>query len=176
MDNFKENWGLLQFWYTDATADAIADALLDGLTNDSVVCVVSAPLAYAAFHRRASLPTEHLYLLEYDQRFELLAGDKFVAYDLNKPLELPSHLLGKADAVLVDPPYLEQECQANMAATVKALARPGCKVISSTGERMRAVVEREFGLRMTTYEVAHRGLKNEFRCYANFENKAWEFE
>jgi len=41
---------------------------------------------------------------------------------------------------------------------------------------METLVNRLYGplgVRTTTYEPVHEGLKNEFYCYANFECDAW---
>lgn len=53
------------------------------------------------------------------------------------------------------------------------------KVLLVTGERMESLVTKlykSFGLRTTTYDVVHKGLRNEFYCYANFEGEAWRWK
>jgi hypothetical protein len=53
------------------------------------------------------------------------------------------------------------------------------KVILVTGERMESLVTKlykSFGLRTTTFDVVHKGLRNEFNCYANFEGEAWKWK
>lgn len=55
---------------------------------------------------------------------------------------------------------------------------PPPRVLICTGERMEALVSRLYrplGVRTTTYEPVHAGLKNEFCCYANFECGAWRW-
>lgn len=47
-------------------------------------------------------------LLEYDDRFELLAD--FVKFDFNRPLDLRPDLHHVFDRVLCDPPYHSEEC------------------------------------------------------------------
>lgn len=116
MELFQEDWQLSQFWYTNATADLYADALLDGADENTVIALLSTPSVYAAILRKpaSSVPTEHIYLFEYDKRFELLAGkEHFCFYDFNKPLELPDSIRGKVDRIIIDPPFLNKPCQAN---------------------------------------------------------------
>lgn len=50
-------------------------------------------------------------LFEFDPRFEVF-GDDFVAYDFQQPLRgLPPQLKGAFDRVLIDPPFLSEDCQ-----------------------------------------------------------------
>lgn len=50
-----------------------------------------------------------VYLLEFDHRFELFEG--FVHYDFKYPLRLPTSFKGKFDRVILDPPFLSNDCQ-----------------------------------------------------------------
>ncbi|EJT41731.1 YGR001C-like protein [Saccharomyces kudriavzevii IFO 1802] len=111
---FKEDWQLSQFWYSDETAAILADVLLEGADENTVIAIVSAPSVYAAIQKKpiGEIPTKHIYLYEYDKRFELLAGnDHFFFYDYNEPLELSDKTKGKVDRLLIDPPFLNEDCQ-----------------------------------------------------------------
>ncbi|AAS53371.1 AFL001Wp [Eremothecium gossypii ATCC 10895] len=191
MELFKEDWQLSQFWYNEETANTLAKALLDGADEDTCIAVVSAPSVYAAILKLNDdeIPTKHIYLLEFDKRFELLAGtDKFLFYDYSKPLDFDSKLKGKVDRLLIDPPFLNEHCQTNSSITAKALLAPKTdtktkcgvlkhRLISCTGERMRAIIKKNYpDTEITTFLPEHmNGLSNEFRCYANFEWDGWSF-
>lgn len=61
----------------------------------------------------------------------------------------------------------------------KTKAKTTPRVLICTGERMNTLVNRLYrplGVRTTTYEPVHEGLKNEFLCYANFECEAWQWK
>ncbi|SCV02747.1 LAME_0H04852g1_1 [Lachancea meyersii CBS 8951] len=192
MDLFKEDWQLSQFWYDEETADLLADALLDGADSDTVIAILSAPSVYAAIKKRpaSSIPTAHIHLFEFDTRFEVLGGStNFHFYDYNKPLSIPPQLKGKVHRFLIDPPFLNEECQSKFSTTTKALQHPDFTlkskygnrqhaIVSSTGERMAGVVSNLYpDIKVTDFRPAHaKGLSNEFRCYANFEWKGWKFE
>lgn len=186
---FKEDWQLSQFWYSDSTADMLADALLDGANEDTVIAVVSAPSVFAAIQKKpaSEIPTKHIYLFEYDKRFELLAGkEHFAFYDYKDPLEFDSPIRGKVDRLLIDPPFLNEDCQTKSSITAKALLVPesersanqDSRLISCTGERMHEVIFRLYPTtKITSFIPEHaNGLSNEFKCYANFEWKGWSFE
>lgn len=49
-----------------------------------------------------------MYLFEYDARFGLVAGDKFVKYDLEEPDVFPQELRGKVHIAIADPPFLNE--------------------------------------------------------------------
>lgn len=191
IDDFQEDWQLSQFWYSDETANILADALLEGADKSTVICIVSAPSVYAMIKARdpSTLPTDKIYLFEFDRRFALLSGkDHFGFYDYNHPEEFREDLKGKVDRLLIDPPFLEPECQQKSSLTAKALLRGDkkaktefgdtqYKLISCTGERMKDNVRRNYpDTRITTFYPEHKnGLSNEFRCYASFECTKWKF-
>lgn len=190
MDVFTEDWQLSQFWCSDATADIFAKELFRDADSDTVICVASAPAVYAAMNRipKSEWPTDKVYLLEYDTRFKLLSGDdKFFFYDYNTPDEIPSVLKNKVHRLLIDPPFLEEECQLKSSQLAHNLlvkdktekTKNGglkYKLISSTGERMKDVIKRIYpDTSITDFFPEHTGLKNEFRCYATFECPSWKF-
>ncbi|KAI1808672.1 putative N6-adenine methyltransferase-domain-containing protein [Daldinia bambusicola] len=185
MDAFTEDWNESQFWYSDETATLLAEQLLDGVREDEVVAVVSAPSVFVALKNLlnaadTSTPKpKKVFLLEHDQRFSVFP--EFVLYDFQQPLKLPAELKGAVDRIICDPPFLSEDCQTKAALTVRWMSRP-CprpRLVVCTGERMEPLVAklyRSLGARTTTYEPVHaRGLSNEFYCYANFEGEAWKF-
>lgn len=168
IDDFKEDWQLSQFWYADDTARTLGKALLEGADEDTVIVVASAPSVYAAIKQfpKDEIPTKHIYLLEYDSRFKVLAGsDRFFLYDYNKPNDIPDLLRHKCHRLLIDPPFLEANCQTKSAQAAKNLLvkeneRLGrtesgdikFKLISSTGERMHDVVTNHYpGTKITNF-------------------------
>lgn len=192
IDAFKEDWQLSQFWYADETAKILAKALLEGADEDTIIVIASAPSVYAAINKLSpsEIPTKQIYLLEYDKRFEALAGKKhFFFYDYNKPDEIPDILRHKCHRLLIDPPFLEEECQTKSSEAAKnmlvadrtSLTKSGdlkYKLVSSTGERMHKVIQKNYpDTTMTSFLPEHKnGLSNEFRCYASFECSYWKFQ
>jgi hypothetical protein len=184
MSVFAEDWNQSQFWYSEATARSLAEALL--ASSPSHVAVVSAPSTFAALkyhlhHAEAGAHKPELTLLEYDDRFNV--WPEFVHYDYNNPMKLPPNLKGKFDAIIVDPPFLSDECQTKAALTVRWLARTwssDLRLLACTGERMGELVQRlygKIGVKETDFTVVHgSGLSNEFRCYANFEWDQWKLK
>ena len=186
MDAFAEDWNSSQFWYSDPTAHALATALLSGADSSTSIAIVSTPSVYVAIRNILSaqdpdIPQPTVKLFEIDKRFEILGSD-FVPYDYQQTFKLPPSLKGSFDRIIVDPPFLSEECQTKMAVTVRYLARDwskeGLKVVSVTGERMGGVLKRLYGrlgFRETDFEVVHANqLQNDFRCYANFESGEWK--
>lgn len=185
MDLFKEDWQLSQFWYNDKTADTLAKELLQGANKDTWIIIVSAPSVYGALNKlpKEEIPTEHIYLLEFDDRFKILSGaDRFAHYDFSRPLELPREYKNRFDRVLIDPPFLSQDCQTKAAVTARWLLKPETesdqtRTIVCTGERMGDLIKKVYpGTHVTDFFPEHaKGLSNEFRCYANYEGASWKF-
>ncbi|CDF87513.1 BN860_08086g1_1 [Zygosaccharomyces bailii CLIB 213] len=186
MELFKEDWQLSQFWYTEETANILADALLEGADPETVIAIVSAPSVYAAIQKRPKelIPTEHIFLFEYDTRFELLAGkEHYFFYDYVNPLGFSDKLKGKVNRILIDPPFLNYECQTHSSITAKALLSSHSnslsenRFISCTGERMADLLSKLYpDAKVTTFIPQHaNGLSNEFKCYSNFECDGWKF-
>lgn len=190
IETFQEDWQLSQFWYSDHTSEVLGKALLEGADEDTVIVIASAPSVYAAIKKfpAEELPTKHIYILEYDKRFELLGGSQFYFYDYHKPHDIPDALRNKCHRVLVDPPFLEDECQTNSAIAAKNLLVNDktekttrgdlkYKLVTSTGERMRDVIKKNYpDSFITDFYPEHKNeLGNEFRCYATFECSQWKF-
>ncbi|KAI0803433.1 putative N6-adenine methyltransferase-domain-containing protein [Xylaria sp. FL0064] len=191
---FTEDWNESQFWYSDETADLLANQLLEGTSEDSVIAVVSTPSVFVALRKITTAagytgPKPKIFLLEHDYRFSVFP--EFVFYDFAQPFKLPAHLKGAVDSMICDPPFLSDDCQTKMALTLRWLAHTETsttitthnnihpRVLICTGERMEKLVNRLYkplGVSTTTYEPVHSGLKNEFRCYANFECEAWQWQ
>lgn len=188
IDVFPEDWQLSQFWYADSTADKLARAMLEGADEDTVIVIASAPSIYAAIKRipKDEVPTKHIYLLEFDKRFELLSGaDHFFFYDYNTPDEIPPILKNKCHRLLIDPPFLGEVCQRRSSVAAHNLlvkdklikTKNGdlqYKLCSSTGERVWPIIKECYpDVRVTDFIPEHRGLQNEFRCYALFASSEW---
>jgi len=193
MTDFEEDWNQSQFWYDDATALSLAEELLEGATDQTVIGLVSAPSVYVKIQELKATgrisPNITVKLFEFDRRFEVF-GEDFIPYDFQSPLRgLPAELKNKFDNVLVDPPFLSEDCQTKTALSVKWMTRSwdttsesrGSKtrIMLCTGERVQALVERLYrqaGLKVTRFEVRHRkGLSNEFRCYSTFQSERIRF-
>lgn len=73
------------------------------------------------------------------------------------------------DIIIVDPPYLSEECVQNVAITVDKLKKPTSEIILCSGDLVSDWAKQYLGLNKCTYRPQHvRNLANEFRSYANF--------
>ncbi|PSN62849.1 hypothetical protein BS50DRAFT_130930 [Corynespora cassiicola Philippines] len=193
MEAFTEDWNASQFWYNDETATTLARQLLEDTTDETRIAVVSAPSAFLQLKNLLNSgeykARPHITLLEYDDRFGVFK--EFVKYDFQHAIKLPAELKGSFDRIIVDPPFLSEDCQTKAALTVRWLAKSwtpfdpsnrsgSFRLISCTGERMEELITQKLynkvGTKTTTFEPKHaKGLSNEFRCYANFECEAWKW-
>lgn len=170
---FKEDWGLSQFWYTDATAATLADALAAAVASPHAkalprVACVACPSLFRALRVRHST-TVDAHLFEHDDR--LAALGPYTRYDFNAPLEVPQELVGVFAAVAADPPYLAPKCFVQTAVTVRALrASPAAITLVMTGAVMRGAVWRELGAKPAAFRPEHANkLGNEFLASTDCE-------
>ncbi|KAF9972402.1 hypothetical protein BGZ73_004465 [Actinomortierella ambigua] len=174
MDLFTEDWQLSQFWYDDDTSVALAQEILDNTNKDSIIACISAPTAYVKLMSLKPHNKANTYLFEYDTRFGVY-GKQFIHYDYSEPTQfrLSDKLKGKVDFIVVDPPFLSEECCDKTLSTVRDLLNPnGGKVLMCTGLVMRSRVLDNVGAKMTIFHPKHKGgLSNEFRSYTNYESK-----
>lgn len=61
-------------------------------------------------------------LFEYDKRFSVYGSD-YVFYDYNEPMKINEELLNNFDLVVVDPPFLSEECLTKSLQTTKSLTK-----------------------------------------------------
>ena len=166
----SEDWQLSQFWYEEETATTLASEVASAAGAEGRVAFVSCPTALSAFLKRHSeSPVSHV-LLEYDERFRAAHPAQFVPYDYKEPLALPESLRGAFAVVILDPPFLSEECQVKMALTARWLGTPDAKILVCTGAVMEDAVQRLFHAKPTQFRPKHaNNLANDFRCYANYQ-------
>ncbi|XP_061721321.1 EEF1A lysine methyltransferase 1 isoform X1 [Cydia pomonella] len=162
---FDENWQLSQFWYDEATVQALVKVVDKTILDGGSVALLSCPTLFVPVKRQLG-DRATVTLLEYDRRFEVHAPD-FIFYDYNLPDKLPPDI-ERYDLVVADPPFLSEECIEKTSQTIKLLAKD--KIVVCTGAVMKENVEKLLDLRMCEFQPRHRNnLANEFACYANFD-------
>ena len=173
-----EDWQQSQFWYAEDTAQFLAgEVRWCAAQAPGAIAFISSPSAYKAFRSSsaaaaAAAAAPGAFLLEYDARFAVF-GDAFVQYDYNQPLALPAHLLGRCSVIMLDPPFLNEDCLAGFAETVRALSVPGgARVLLATGAVQLAAAAKLLGLRPTRRPILHaKRLSNPFALFANYEHE-----
>ncbi|XP_041351481.1 EEF1A lysine methyltransferase 1-like isoform X2 [Gigantopelta aegis] len=161
----QENWQLSQFWYDDKTATRLAEeAIVIAGQNGRIACI-SSPTVYSKI-RQIKPSTCTAKCLEFDARFKCF-GEDFLLYDYNQPLELPQDWKQSFDVILVDPPFLAEECLTKTAQSVKFLAKD--KIILCTGSIMEELAGRLLGTHACQFRPMHKGLQNDFKCYINYD-------
>ncbi|GAB7337465.1 hypothetical protein MBLNU457_g2800t1 [Dothideomycetes sp. NU457] len=184
---FTEDWNLSQFWFDDDTARTLAEQLLEGAGPDTNIAVVSAPSVFVAIKHLLADDDRYPYkpcvrLLEFDQRFAVFKAD-FIPYDFTKPEKLAPSLGASFDRVIVDPPFHSRDCMEQMGKTTLWLSKSDdddfCLMVC-TGQALESSVKSlftEHGVETTTFLPQHsNGLQNKYRCFANFECDAWDFQ
>ena len=169
--DWKEDWQLSQFWYSEETAVSLARALMDSLgeVEGARVACVSAPTLYRAAIKVDTRNKVNWDLFEFDKRFAVY-GKHFHFYDYKAPLAVDRDLREKYDLVFLDPPFLSEECLTKTLVTVRFLSKEGGKVVLCTGAVMAELANRLADLTVCKYQPVHQNsLSNPFQCFANFD-------
>ncbi|XP_057709310.1 EEF1A lysine methyltransferase 1 [Corythoichthys intestinalis] len=165
----EEDWRMSQFWYTDDTATRLAEELEEQAGEGGRIACVSAPSVYQKLKQLSGAVSATVF--EYDRRFAVY-GDEFVFYDYNEPLGPAERGVEPCsfDVVMVDPPYLSEECLSKVARTVKYLSKG--KVLLCTGAVMENVAKQLLNVDMCRFLPQHRrNLSNDFRCFVNYPSR-----
>ena len=165
---WKEDWQLSQFWYSEETATQLAKAVVDVVGEEGSVACVSAPTLYRAL-KKLDLPKLKLKVLEYDNRFAVYGSD-FQFYDYKSPLDIDRGLRETFDLVFADPPFLSEECLTKTMVTVKFISKEPGNVVLCTGAIMADLANRLAGLTVCKFTPVHQNsLSNPFQCFASFD-------
>ncbi|VDD97412.1 unnamed protein product [Enterobius vermicularis] len=178
-NNVEEDWQvfvtfqLSQFWYSKETAETLAAECITAVEAGGNIACVSCPTLMEGLVKSERIRSKKLLvkLLEYDLRFASVYPTQFIFYDYKSPLALPEGCCKMFDLIVIDPPFLSDECFIKMAQTVRLLSKSSAtKIILCTGTIMRPMVERLFKAHQCSFSPSHRrNLANEFACFANYQ-------
>merc|ERR1712083_22923 len=166
--DWKEDWQLSQFWYSDETANKLAQAIVKVVGEEGSVACVSAPTLYRAL-KKLGKPSLSVTVFEFDNRFAVYGSD-FQFYDYKSPLDIDRNLREKFDLVFADPPFLSEECLTKTMVTVKFLSKGEGKVVLCTGAIMADLANRLGNLKVCECAPVHQNsLSNPFQCFSSFD-------
>ncbi|MCP9258159.1 Protein-lysine N-methyltransferase N6AMT2 [Dirofilaria immitis] len=132
----KEDWQLSQFWYSEETASKLADECIKTIGKCGRIACISCPTLLDYLLKEKCVINGHVTvtLFEYDRRFEKKFFNEFVPYDYRKPLEIPELYRNAFDLIVIDPPFLSDECLIKVSQTVRLLScESSTKLLICTG-------------------------------------------
>ncbi|KAG1679703.1 EEF1A lysine methyltransferase 1 [Nymphon striatum] len=157
--DIKEDWQLSQFWYDEHTANVLALEVIRAVGPNGRVACLSTPTIYKKLRElKPDSLTAHLF--EYDRRFDIYGKD-FFFYDYNTPLRGVDGIIKCSyDIVIVDPPFLSEECLQKTSETIQYLAES--KIILCTGAVMENLAAKLLKVYPSTFKPGHaNNLANE---------------
>ncbi|KAK4700440.1 EEF1A lysine methyltransferase 1, partial [Phenoliferia sp. Uapishka_3] len=179
---FKEDWQISQFWYSTPFATSLSAYISSCLPSPtSPVAFLCCPTGFVAFQHQHAQNRERrrqTKLWEFDERFGLLRKENFVKYDLNNPEEFPEEWKGSVELAVVDPPFMNEITNLNLAKTLKALLHPTRgRLILLTSTSVEHHFENVYGepplgplKRVEELVVRHEGgLSNGYGVWSSFE-------
>lgn len=115
-------------------------------------------------------PNGEVRLFEFDVRFSAFKDD-FVHYDYSDATkdDYLNQFRNNFDIIIVDPPFLSEECIRNTSLIVEKLKKTDANVIMCSGQTVADWVQKYLHLNQCAFRPEHeRNLANEFCSYANF--------
>ncbi|VDN59362.1 unnamed protein product [Dracunculus medinensis] len=193
-NNLMENWQasfsyfwLSQFWYSDETVQKFSNECSSIVKENGHVACVCCPsllpaiLANEIFKKKCA----SVKLFEFDERFASKYPREFIHYDYRVPLTIERCYHGIFDVILVDPPFLSEECFINIAQTVKLLKHDiNAKILVSTGIVMESLVrffmyilfqvKQLYNTIRSSFVPTHASkIANEFACFTNYPTQTF---
>ncbi|KAL0280910.1 UNVERIFIED_CONTAM: hypothetical protein PYX00_002064 [Menopon gallinae] len=168
--DIKENWQLSQFWYDDDTIHQLSRSAVSKCDVGSKIALISCPSLYRTIKSSQEVEERKIdvKLFEFDKRFSCYAPD-FIFYDYNDPLNVDSMYNKYFDVVLIDPPFLSEECLSKTAETVKLVGKDDCRIILCTGAVMESLAGKLLHVSKCSFRPMHKNnLANDFICLTNF--------
>ncbi|XP_021945722.1 EEF1A lysine methyltransferase 1 isoform X1 [Folsomia candida] len=167
---FPEDWQLSQFWYEETTSRKLAEEVLAQAGPNGRVACVSCPSIFRACQVSENVVGRTVDLFEFDKRFDAF-GSYFIFYDYKDPENVPEECLQAYKVVIVDPPFLSEECLEKVAITVKKIVAANGKIILCSGNVMEAKAFETMGLKPCAFVPIHKKtcLKNPFACFTNYD-------
>lgn len=138
--------------------------------EDVRVALVSCPSLYKSI--KAIHPNGIVRVLEFDERFAAF-GDDFVRFDYKNVYKSSNYMdeyREYFDIIIVDPPFLSEECIQSIAQLVNKIRRENTRIVLCSGQVVADWAKEFMQLDQCDFRPQHeRNLANEFRSYANFK-------
>eukprot|EP01059_Diplonema_ambulator_P006391 TRINITY_DN16109_c1_g1_i1.p1 TRINITY_DN16109_c1_g1~~TRINITY_DN16109_c1_g1_i1.p1 ORF type:complete len:402 (+),score=116.65 TRINITY_DN16109_c1_g1_i1:23-1207(+) len=156
-----ENADLNQYWYSDNTVKAFVKEI-EALTVKGAA-FLSTPSLYFSLSDEVRAKCK---LFEYDEQWSSDPG--FVFYDYNKPDALNIALFGQFDMIVIDPPFITEECWVKYAETARILLTPGGKVICTTIVENEGIMASMLGCRPAKFKPSIPNLVYQYNTYVSY--------
>eukprot|EP01062_Namystynia_karyoxenos_P061979 TRINITY_DN5478_c0_g1_i1.p1 TRINITY_DN5478_c0_g1~~TRINITY_DN5478_c0_g1_i1.p1 ORF type:complete len:428 (+),score=197.77 TRINITY_DN5478_c0_g1_i1:90-1286(+) len=157
---------LNQYWFSKATGDAFVAEVL--AQSSKGAAFISTPSLYF------SLPEGELRskckVLEFDRQWEKDPG--FVFYDYRKPEEVPIALFGAFDYIVIDPPFITEECWKAYAATARLLLAEGGKLLCTTIAENAPFMKGLLGVERVEFRPSIPSLVYQYETFTNYHPTA----
>ncbi|GIL83818.1 hypothetical protein Vretimale_10472 [Volvox reticuliferus] len=155
-----------QYWYSAHTIEKIVEELAASATR---VACLSTPSIYFSLPRDSPLRSE-AWLFDLDEQWA--SDPHFVRYDFNVPENLPVHLHGAFDCVVIDPPFITREVWDKYAQAARLLLQPGGRIVATTvaenATMLSEVLPGGHGVRPTPFRPSIPHLIYQYNLFTNF--------
>eukprot|EP01061_Rhynchopus_euleeides_P034226 TRINITY_DN5796_c3_g1_i1.p1 TRINITY_DN5796_c3_g1~~TRINITY_DN5796_c3_g1_i1.p1 ORF type:complete len:413 (+),score=204.19 TRINITY_DN5796_c3_g1_i1:56-1240(+) len=158
----KENGDLNQYWFGPNTIDAFVNEIEAQSVQGAAF--LSSPSLYFSLRDEALKAKSKVF--EFDKQWESDPG--FVFYDYNKPDQVSIALFGQFDMVVIDPPFITEECWRSYTETARLLLCPGGKLICTTIVENEGIMQELLGCTPVTFRPSIPNLVYQYNTYTSY--------
>ena len=164
---------LNQYWYSEHTIATLVQAVREQQQQARGTRLKTAFVSTPSLFFSLNASERHdCRVLDYDRD---LGADcpEFEFYDFNRPTDLPADLQHAFAMVVIDPPYIEQDCWRKYATTAHfLLAETGGLVIGTTVLENGELLEQLLGVTPNVFLPSIPNLPYQYAAYTNFWSPA----
>ena len=159
----KEDSDLNQYWFSTNTIDVFVKEIEAQSVKGAAF--LSSPSLYFSLKNEELKAKSKVF--EFDKQWEKDPG--FVFYDYNKPEQVSIMLFGQFDMVVIDPPFITEECWRNYTETARLLLAPGGKLICTTIVENEGIMCDLLGCRPTKFRPSIPNLVYQYNTYTSYQ-------
>jgi hypothetical protein len=165
-DHDGEKADLNQYWYSVHSINKLLAEVRNENPKPLRVAFVSTPSLFFSLSVEERAESA---VLDYDRQWEGERGFHF--YDFNEPESIPADIQGTFDMVVIDPPFVQEECWRKYAVSAKLLLKEGGQVLLTTILENAELLEGLLGVHPNKFRPSVPNLVYQYHVYTNYDSK-----
>lgn len=165
-DHDGEKADLNQYWYSVPSINQLLAEVRNENPKPIRAAFMSTP---SLFFSLSPGERAECAVLDYDRQWEGERG--FYFYDFNDPEAIPEEIQGTFDMVVIDPPFVQEECWRKYATSAQLLLKEGGKVLLTTILERAELLEQLLGVHPNAFRPSIPNLVYQYHVYTNYDSE-----
>lgn len=164
-DHDGEKADLNQYWYSALSINKLLAEVRNENPKPIRAAFMSTP---SLFFSLSPEERSESVVLDYDRQWEGEQG--FYFYDFNEPEAIPEDIQGGFDMVIIDPPFVQEDCWQKYAVSANLLLRKGGKILLTTILERAEILKKLLGVHPNVFRPSIPNLIYQYHVYTNYES------